>query len=209
VQLSDVPPGSTFYPYIHCLACMGIVNGYPDGTYRPNNNVTRGQLSKIVVLATGWTGTYSIEPFADVPQGSTFYLYIMRLYDLGYISGYPCGGPGEPCDSQQRPYYRPCASATRGQISKIVAQAAGITDPVPPGDQVFEDVPPSSTFWLWIERLTIHSQGTIISGYPCGSPGEPCVPPDNRPYFRPNRFTTRGQMAKITSASFFPNCASR
>ena len=32
ITFTDVPPGSTFYPYIHCLACLGIINGYPDGT---------------------------------------------------------------------------------------------------------------------------------------------------------------------------------
>ena len=35
MQFTDVPVGSTFYPYIHCLACLGIVNGYPDGTFKP------------------------------------------------------------------------------------------------------------------------------------------------------------------------------
>jgi len=48
LTFSDVPPGSTFYPYIHCLACLGIINGYSDGSFKPNNNITRGQLSKIV-----------------------------------------------------------------------------------------------------------------------------------------------------------------
>ena len=38
---SDVPPGSTFYPYITCLSGLGIINGYSDCTFRPNNNVTQ------------------------------------------------------------------------------------------------------------------------------------------------------------------------
>ena len=37
------------------------------------------------------------------------------------ISGYECGGPGEPCDSEDRPYFRPNNGVTRGQASKIVA----------------------------------------------------------------------------------------
>jgi hypothetical protein len=37
------------------------------------------------------------------------------------MSGYPCGGPGEPCDPQQRPYFRWGNPVTRGQASKIVA----------------------------------------------------------------------------------------
>jgi 5'-nucleotidase/2',3'-cyclic-nucleotide 2'-phosphodiesterase/3'-nucleotidase/5'-nucleotidase len=66
-QFSDVPPGSTFYPYIHCLACLGIINGYPDGTFKPNNNVTRGQLAKIVSNAAGFSDNQSTQMFQDVP----------------------------------------------------------------------------------------------------------------------------------------------
>ena len=47
----DVPVGSTFYEYIHCLYCRGIVGGYSDGTFRPGNNATRGQIAKIVYNA--------------------------------------------------------------------------------------------------------------------------------------------------------------
>jgi hypothetical protein len=35
IQFSDVPEGSTFYAYIRCLACRGVVSGYADGTFRP------------------------------------------------------------------------------------------------------------------------------------------------------------------------------
>jgi hypothetical protein len=58
--------------------------------------------------------------FADVPVGSTFYEYANRLYQQEIISGYPCGGPGEPCDSENRPYYRPVSNVTRQQMTKFV-----------------------------------------------------------------------------------------
>jgi S-layer homology domain len=56
-----------------------------------------------------------------VPPGSTFFDYIWRLSDRGIINGYPCGGNGEPCGPDNLPYFRPSASATRGQASKIVS----------------------------------------------------------------------------------------
>jgi hypothetical protein len=37
------------------------------------------------------------------------------------MSGYPCGGPGEPCDGENRNYFRPNNPLTRGQTAKIVA----------------------------------------------------------------------------------------
>lgn len=58
--------------------------------------------------------------FADVPPGSPFYDYANNLYMQDIISGYACGGPGEPCDAQNRPYYRPGSSVTRAQMTKFV-----------------------------------------------------------------------------------------
>jgi hypothetical protein len=204
LQFRDVPPGSTFYPYVHCLACLGIVNGYPDGTFRPNANVTRGQLSKIVSNSAGFNDTPTGQQFQDVPAGSTFYVYIYRLSHRGFISGYACGAPpaGACVPPDNLPYFLPNANATRGQISKIVSNAAGFSD-TPTGQQ-FQDVPVGSTFYVYIYRL---SHRGIISGYPCGSvASEPCVPPGNLPYFRPNNNATRGQMSKIDGLAFFPNC---
>ena len=34
---SDVPAGSTFYPYVETAVCHGVVGGYTDGTFRPSN----------------------------------------------------------------------------------------------------------------------------------------------------------------------------
>jgi hypothetical protein len=109
------------------------------------------------------------------------------------MGGYPCGGPGEPCPGT---YFRSSNNVTRGQTSKIVAQAAGFHDVLPSTQQTFEDVPPAGTFWLWVERLA--GRG-IIGGYPCGGAFEPCVAPANRPYFRPNSNVTRGQLSKIVA----------
>jgi len=203
IQFSDVPNGSPFYPYVRCLACRGIVNGYPDGTFRPNNDVTRGQLSKMVSNSAGFSEPHTTQTFQDVPVGSTFYIYIERMFSRGYVSGYPCGGIYTPCIAPTNlPYFLPNAPATRGQIAKIVSNGAGYTDP--PVGQQFEDVAPGSPFYPYIYRLATRG---IISGYPCGSvPTEPCVPPTNRPYFRPTNLTTRGQASKIVSDTFFPGC---
>ncbi|MGA7730231.1 MAG: S-layer homology domain-containing protein [Chloroflexia bacterium] len=208
IQFTDVPEGSTFYEFIRCMACRGIINGYPSGCetgdpcFRPNNNVTRGQLSKIVSNAAGFDDDPGAQQFEDVVEGSTFYDFIGRLANRDIVSGYPCGGPGEPCmPPGNLPYFRPNANVTRGQISKIVSEAAGYSDT--PGPQQFEDVVPGSTFYDWIWRL---ADRQIMSGYPCGGPGEPCVLPDNRPYFRPQNNATRGQASKIVANTFFPEC---
>ena len=194
--------GSTFYSFVRCLACRGIISGYPDGTFRPNNDVTRGQIAKIVSNSAGFSDPAGPQQFEDVLPGSTFFDFIWRLAFRGIIEGYPCGGPGEPCIApDNRPYFRPNADVTRGQLSKIVSEAAGYSEPA--GAQQFEDVPVGSTFYDYIWRLADRG---IMSGYPCGGEGEPCNPPDNLPYFRPGKNATRGQASKIVANTFFPGC---
>jgi hypothetical protein len=214
-QFEDVPPNTPFYDYVECMGTRGIINGYPCGGpgeacvgpvnkpyFRPNNNVTRGQTAKIVSNAAGWTETPTGQHFADVPPGSPFYTYVERAYNRNIIGGYPCGGPFEPCvPPTNLPYYRPNNPVTRGQTAKIVAIAAGFTET--PTAQTFEDVPPDSTFYPWVEPMAHRG---IIGGYPCGGIFEPCLPPANRPYFRPNNNVTRGQTAKIVTNALLPNC---
>jgi hypothetical protein len=201
VQFSDVPGSNSFYAQIRCLACRGIMGGYSDNTFRPNNDITRGQLSKIVANSAGFNEPVEGQTFEDVLPSNTFYLYIGRMAQRGIIGGYPCGGEFEPCGTGNKPYFRPNANATRGQISKIVSEAAGYNQ-IPEG-QTYQDVPTTNTFYLWIERLS--SRG-IMSGYPCGTlPNEQCGT-TNKPYFRPNNNATRGQTSKIVANTFFPGC---
>jgi hypothetical protein len=199
VQFVDVPSTNTFYSFVRCLACRGIMGGYSDNTFRPNNDITRGQLSKIVANSAAFNEPVTGQTFEDVQPDNAFYPYVERMAGRGIIGGYPCGGVSEPCGSG-KPYFRPNANATRGQISKIVSEAKGYGDPQT--GQTFEDVAVGSTFHLWIERLA--SQG-IMGGYPCGGAGEPCGNA-NKPYFRPNAKATRGQTSKIVANTFFPGC---
>ncbi len=179
ISFVDVPTTQPFYPYIRCLACRGIVGGYSDGTFRPDNFVTRGQLSKIVANAAGFSEPVSGQTFSDVPPSHPFYVYIERMARRGIIGGYSDGT------------FRPDNNATRGQISKIVANAAGIQDPIPSNRQTFSDVPPTHPFWVYIERLA--GRG-ILGGYSDGT-------------FRPDNNATRGQTAKIVSNAFLRGCS--
>jgi hypothetical protein len=203
ISFADVPQGSTFYDDIHCMACRGNIQGYADGTFRPNSSVTRGQLAKMVSNAAGLSETHANQTFEDVPMGSAFYSFIERLASRGIIGGYTCGEANEPCVApENRPYFRPNTDVTRAQTSKIVSIAAGLAAP-PLGSQTFEDVPPTYPFYEWIEGMAV---GGIIAGHPCGGEGEPCIAPLNRPYYRPASNVTRGQSAKIVANSFFPEC---
>ena len=193
----DVPPGHPFYIYINYLAARNIVSGYSDNTFRAGGALTRGQLTKMVAAGLGWA---LVSPagatFADVPPSHPFYAYIETAAAHGAISGYACGGPGEPCDAQTRPYFRPAAAITRAQIAKIVVLARE-WGPLTPAQPTFADVPASHPFYGFIERAV---QQGIVSGYGCSAPGEPCP----GVYFRPAAGATRGQLSKILYLALNP-----
>src|SRR5207249_3065813 len=107
-RFSDVAANNEFASYIETAYAHGLVTGYADGTYRPNNNVTRGQLAKIVVQAAGLKLDNPATPtFSDVGAGSTFYRYIETAHSHGLLSGYPDGT------------FRAGLQANRGQVSKV------------------------------------------------------------------------------------------
>jgi hypothetical protein len=125
-----------------------------------------------------------------VPPDSPFYPYIRCLACRGILSGYdtspPCVPGGSSC-------FNGGAGTTRGQIAKVVANAAGYADAIPSTQQMFTDVPYASPFWLYIERAARHG---VISGY---TTSPPC--PGAVPCFLPSNVLTRGQLAKIMSSA--------
>ncbi len=200
LPFTDVHPADYFYVPVQYLYCHGVISGYADGTFRPSNNTTRSQMVKIVVLGYGLPITTPVggaHTFADVPPANPFYDYIETAAADQVVSGYDCGGPGEPCDAQHRPYFRPFNNVTRGQLSKIDVVAAGWPLLNPPGPGSFEDVLPNTAFYTYVETAVCAG---IISGYDCGGPGEPCDA-QHRPYFRQYNDATRGQIAKIVYLS--------
>jgi hypothetical protein len=109
---------------------LGLWNGYADGTFRPGNEVSRGQAAKITVNAaiqsdpSHWTlANPAANTFEDVPVGSVFFRYIETAASHGIVAGYRCGAsPARPCvPPLNRAYFVPDGNATRAQISKIIS----------------------------------------------------------------------------------------
>ncbi len=88
--LSDMA-GQKSEEAVSVLTELGVVSGYPDGTYKPGNIVTRAEMAVIVVSALGLadyaTGTSS---FSDM-AGHWSNGYVAYATSLGVIAGYPDG----------------------------------------------------------------------------------------------------------------------
>ncbi|MBQ9934192.1 MAG: S-layer homology domain-containing protein [Ruminiclostridium sp.] len=85
-DFSDVNKGQWFNNAISTMANMGIVNGYPDGTFRPNGKITRAEFAAIAARfssVTDTTGAY----FTDI-AGHWAEDEIYRATNSGWIKGY-------------------------------------------------------------------------------------------------------------------------
>jgi hypothetical protein len=135
---ADVPGTHPLWLFVERAQGRALISGYSCGAapagpcdsgqrpyYLPDASLTRAQLAKLIMLGVGYPAPIpsTRQTFADVPPSHPFWLAIERCALPGVISGYQCGGPGEPCDGQNRPYFRPAALNTRAQAAKIVAQA--------------------------------------------------------------------------------------
>ncbi len=174
--------GDIFYPAIHYLYCRSVVNGTSGTTFSPHGTSTRGQFAKVVVLGFGLTlyTPSGAQDFTDVPPGYFAYVFIETGFHNNVLSGFDAGtcasaGATFPC-------YLPNRPITRGQLTKLVVNAAHYALYTPTGGTpTFSDVPPSNVFFVSIE--TAHNKG-IINGYPGG-------------IFLPNQAIQRDQMCQI------------
>lgn len=108
---------------IVAAAQAGLVNGYPDDTFRPDEPITRLQFTVILVRALGLTGSGATIPFADrdaIPAWAAD--AIARAAQHGIVRGYEDGT------------FRPEATITRAEVATMVAGAIGLplTDANPP-----------------------------------------------------------------------------
>ncbi len=172
--------GDVFYGAIHYLYCRSVVNGTGATTFNPSGQSTRAQFAKVVVLGFGLTLTTPPhgQDFTDVPPSYFAYTFI----ETGFIGGILNGFDPATCQSAGAvpPCYLPNRAITRGQITKLVVNAAHYIL-VTPGTQTFSDVPPSNVFYIAIE--TAHAHG-VINGYPDGT-------------FQPNANVRRDAMCQI------------
>ncbi len=87
--------GTDYEDAVARLMALDIIAGFPDGTFKPDEPVTRAQFAKIVVcaLGVGEAAQYAAgaTKFADVPADHWATGYINVAVDMGVIAGYPDG----------------------------------------------------------------------------------------------------------------------
>ena len=110
VTFSDLPPSHLAYAAIQQLTAKGVINGYLDTTFKPENLVTRGQAAAMLnrVLKLTPKGTVG---FTDVSKTHSFAVHIAAMNEANILQGYENGAFG--IDDQ----------LTRGQLAVIIDRA--------------------------------------------------------------------------------------
>ncbi|NLY08593.1 MAG: Cna B-type domain-containing protein [Tissierellia bacterium] len=86
---SDVKEGAWYYNYIGYLTKYNVINGYPDGSFRPDNFITRAEFAKVASMFDKLSGGGS--SFSDVASSHWAKKYIDSAYNKGWVKGYPDG----------------------------------------------------------------------------------------------------------------------
>jgi S-layer homology domain len=127
-QASDVA-GNWAEPFIQVLVEKGIIAGYPDGTFRPDQPVTRAEFAALLNKAFDLTPTKPSTTFSDVPSKFWGAAVIDKAYRAGFLAGYPNKTFGP---TQNIVRIESLVSITNG--SKLQADAAA-----PKVDDLFSD----------------------------------------------------------------------
>lgn len=90
-RFTDVHSNTWYGTAVSTLAAKGIVNGYQDGSFRPDQAVSRSEFIVMALRYAGITPYTTNRNFRDVSQSHWAVDYIQTAAQLGLISGYPDG----------------------------------------------------------------------------------------------------------------------
>ncbi len=88
-NFSDVSISYWARPFIEKLAEKNVIKGFPDGTFKPDQPVTRAQFAAIVRQAFERDASRQYRGFADVPSNHWAQPAIGKAYSTRFMSGYP------------------------------------------------------------------------------------------------------------------------
>lgn len=129
-RFADVPQGHWYTDAVNALAGLGIINGYPDHTYRPDNPVTRVEFMVMAVKLAGIPVKENECSFYDIPDAYWAAGYIQAAADAGMVVG---GEDGS---------FAPMRAITRAEAVTILNQAGGHANcKLDSPKKVFRDVP--------------------------------------------------------------------
>jgi hypothetical protein len=169
----DVPPDYWARPFVEALAKQGITVGSPDGTFRPDQAVTRAEYAALVQKAFDQQESQGSISFTDVPSDFWGVTAIDQAVKKGFIKGYPNGS------------FEPNKPITRLEVLLSLVNGLGLPRPDKPEEVVtlFQD---SAQIPEWAVPATgTAAESNIVVNYPAIDTLNPSQP------------TTRAEVAAL------------
>lgn len=143
-EFRDIPIGTWGYDEIHYLNEKRIQTGYGDGTFRPNNSLTRAQAAVVITNALGVGGKRVTKAtFPDVPTNFWASEAIEKAAELGVFSG-------------RDGRFHPNEKISRAQVAAVLAKTFKLSGSTTSG---FSDVP--NNFWAVSQISALERNGIL------------------------------------------------
>lgn len=159
----DLDTGSEYYVGVKYLKDLGLIQGYPDGLFRPQQQINRAEALKILVGAINYGSFSPVEkplaslearpdqniappacPFPDLDQQAWYFLYVCTAYNNGVVSGYPDGT------------FKPGQTINKVEALKIALLQSGLPLETTYTDN-FDDISPDDWFWDYARLADEHT----------------------------------------------------
>ncbi|MFE8698246.1 S-layer homology domain-containing protein [Cytobacillus sp. FJAT-53684] len=162
---------------IEFLSGKKVIQGYPDGTFKPNDNLTRMQIALMVSREKNYNLTDRSDPkLKDINKGQTNYNVVSAVMAEGIFK-----------DVVNNNQFKPNAYVTRAEMASIMARAYNLTGG---SSYQFKDVTSKHWAYSYVQAVATNQ---ITIGYNDGT-------------FKPDNLLTRSQfsamMARILDKSF-------
>lgn len=155
VNVSNLPSDSRSHwaqQYIGMLIDKGTIGGFPDGTFKPDDGISRAQFAAIIVKALGLPAAGRNAEFKDLSDKHWAYKAISSAVEAGLVGGFPDGS------------FRPEDKITRTQALVILAKALPGGNAAPTTLERYKD---GNTVPAWaIPSVAKAAQAGILVNYP-------------------------------------------
>lgn len=145
----------------------GVVKGYPDGLFHPNEKVTRAELATIINRMFGFSAK-SDKPFADVPAEAWYSESMAIASGAGYYEGFPGN------------LAKATANVSRQDAVTLISKAFSLANESAVKSTTYKDNGEISEY----ARQAVSALSGAVSGYPDGT-------------FRPNQPMTRAELVTV------------
>lgn len=157
IKFSDIAEDAAYKDAVYKLVNNGVLNGYPDGTFLPEGNLTRAEMCKMINLVFGYTDTEGMELFPDMVAEEWYVPYILAARKAGYIQGDDTGN------------FRPNDNISREEVCAILCRIINPYDlplPVTVSDAVSDWAKPYVELILKNQLMPLEEGNTFRATLP-------------------------------------------